>query len=121
MKLGMVSASVVAGVVILGVMDGRAQQITGPTTSGLRGYEVVIKSVKVSGQRPEPAAANCPAGKKVFGGGAKFSRESQSADVPTVYSYPDKSGLGWIAEVKRREGGEAAGSLDVFAICANVP
>jgi hypothetical protein len=115
MKLGMVYASV-ATVVILWAMDGRAQQVFPPPTSGLRGYEVVLKSANVD-KNVLVVSVTCPAGKKVFGGGAKFSPESQSADTPVVYSYPDKLGSGWSGEVKR----QTAGSLDVFATCANVP
>jgi hypothetical protein len=121
MKLGMVSASVVVAVVILWAMDGRAQQVSSSATGGLRGYEVVSNRVKVTEQQPGPVTIPCHANKMVFGGGAKFSPENQSADTPVVYSYPDKSGSGWIAEVKRREGGGTAGSVEVFAICANVP
>jgi hypothetical protein len=110
MKFAMFSLSISAAVLIFWAKEGRAQQVFPPSTGGMTGYQIVANSVKVAEQRTSQIIATCPAGKKVLGGGAKFSPENQSGDSPAVYTYPGKSDSAWVAELRRRDGG-IAGSL----------
>ncbi|WNZ13281.1 hypothetical protein [Streptomyces sp. 11x1] len=56
---------------------------------------------------------NCPAGKKVVGGGA----EARGNGAVLIGSFPTNDGRGWIA-VGRQNGSSTVG-ITVYAICAN--
>jgi hypothetical protein len=72
---------------------------------------------------PYSAAANCPPGKKVFGGGESAQIR---ANWPLIESRPNSTGTGWIVEYDlpglsyNNLYGFLPISLKAWAICANV-
>jgi hypothetical protein len=102
--------------------DGSAWKPTAATSagSGISGWEEVV-AIATSGLTAEfqVVTANCPAGKKVLGGGY----ESESATLIIRMSLPKADGTGWYLQIWEPQGSAAAGAGSLFAVvalCANV-
>lgn len=83
---------------------------------GISGYQVVQGANPVTGTLFHSNTIDCPAGKKVLGGGG-FVNGVNGAGPHLVASTPKADGSGWIVTSTK-----SAGSLAVvgYAICANV-
>lgn len=78
------------------------------------GYEIVtLPNANVPNFQRR--VAECPAGKKVIGGGA----EAQGSDAVLVGSFPTSDGTGWVG-IGRQANASTVG-ISVFAVCASVP
>jgi hypothetical protein len=85
----------------------------GADGTGVTGYEVVsVTSNPISSGLSPTTSANCPAGKRPLGGGAKNSAQFNFAFVE---SYP--TATGW--NVRASFGGPGPATFTVFVICAN--
>jgi collagen triple helix repeat protein len=94
----------------------------GPAGS-VTGYEVVQDEAgDESTPLPSVAFVNCPAGKKVLGGGAFVADENSGAtsDAALTSSRPSSDNAGWAATTARlRTDVIVFGSITVWAICAD--
>jgi hypothetical protein len=91
---------------------------------GLSGWERVIVSAVIP-PTADPAflqrlvlSAECPAGKRVLGGGFTISDLGHKHDVETYQSYPSSDRV-WTAAFENP--GSQARQVSTFAVCATVP
>jgi hypothetical protein len=92
---------------------------TGPQgPPGLSGREQVSAESVLTSGAPKTVTANCPAGKKVIGGGTEVSGAGR-ARVTVTESHP-VGDAGWEAEAFEAVATPATWKLVVHAICANV-
>jgi hypothetical protein len=86
---------------------------------GVSAYEVVRQQTPPVTAAVQSALAGCPAGKVVLGGGAVPASDDPAAEFQVEMSGPQDGNGGWQARV-RRGGSEAAWTLRVQAICADL-
>ncbi len=85
------------------------------TTSTVLGHEIVLgPNVDVSAGSLAPAAAQCPAGKQVLGGGYTLS----GAGLRVEESAPGGGGQRWVLLLRNESGSSRSGLA--WAICAAV-
>ncbi|MGW8687504.1 hypothetical protein ACWGNN_42055 [Streptomyces sp. NPDC055817] len=96
-----------------------AEQVsTPPGQQGFTGYEVVSKSYDLPpSSLGVPVEADCPAGKKVTGGGIRWN--GSSTDIGEQDNGPTADSTGWVAKVFNL-GTNTGFTATVYAICANV-
>ena len=83
----------------------------GDPGGGVSGYQVVTNTGPLPPDGYAHVMANCPAGKKVLGGG-----HSTGVFLTTTQSFPT-NGTGW--DVHAHNTSSTASSLTVWAVCAN--
>ncbi len=93
-----------------------AQGSQGPQgeAGGLKGVEYVINGIDLAGGAATGLAADCPAGKKVLGGGVSSAVPTNLAIRETA---PQNDGVGWWVEVKNTGGSQMG--VFAWAVCAN--
>jgi len=84
---------------------------------GISGWERVSEIHPVASSGLSGAAVNCPAGKKVFGGGVDSALTFSSGRPVMMESYPS-SDTAW--SVLMHNGSGVAFNMTLWAICANV-
>jgi hypothetical protein len=85
---------------------------------GVRGYEIVTGRSDVNDQIFNSVAMDCPAGKRVVGGGGGTAGGIIPGDGPyVVVSQPFDGGGGWLIQTARATSGDSV--LLGYAICAN--
>ncbi|GGO82496.1 hypothetical protein [Wenjunlia tyrosinilytica] len=82
---------------------------------GIAGYEIVTQEGTVPANGTTTVTANCPAGKRVLGGGYSFPLTPVNATVVT--DAPDADGDSWRVTVVNTT---PALAINVYAICATV-
>jgi hypothetical protein len=94
------------------------QASTPPGQQGFTGYEVVSKSYDLQpSSLGVPVEADCPAGKKVTGGGIRWN--GSSSDIGEHDNGPTEDSTGWVAKIFNF-GTNRGFVATVYAICANV-
>lgn len=89
--------------------------------AGLAAIEVVTGKSANDSSASKVAAAVCPAGKHVLGGGAIATDAIGLADgVSVIGGGPANGGKGWLAYAKELDPNPQAWELSVYAICATV-
>lgn len=83
----------------------------------ITGHEIVQTASAADSSSPKGATVNCPAGKKVVGGGARVTG-SGAAEVGVVESYPN-SPTQYAALAREQDVTGSPWTLTVLAVCAN--
>jgi hypothetical protein len=107
-----VLAVMVGGIAYVVAGGGGDRRLGTLSTSAISGYEVNFKAYNVNGLSKGTAAARCSAGKKVLGGGVRYS------DMNVLESSPAGDVGGW--EVTTYNGGVFQATARVYAVCAHV-
>jgi hypothetical protein len=89
-----------------------------PGTPGLSEYQVVTGTHAVVNASTNVHQTNCPAGKKVVGGGVTPSAISVTQGPLVYVSQPLANGTGWIGGTLRLASG--SWTITVWAVCAKV-
>lgn len=84
-------------------------------TPGFSGYVIITGETAFNQNSPYTVVADCPAGKKVLGGGGSQGTFGWFLDD----SRPKSDGTGWVAQYAGGAAGTGVG--EAWAICANVP
>jgi hypothetical protein len=98
----------------------------GPQGSpGISGYELVEAVSANDSSSPKQVFADCPAGKRAIGGGARAFHEGLKGEFPLkeltiAASNPTVDGSAWQAVALEAVPAEDAWTLRSYAICANV-
>ncbi|MDQ3644092.1 MAG: hypothetical protein M3356_01080, partial [Actinomycetota bacterium] len=91
---------------------------TGPAgTPGISGLEVVTATSASSSTSPKSVAANCPAGKKVIGGGGRTI--PFDTDLAIQESRRSASDM-WAVTATETDATSASWAVEAQAICATV-
>ncbi|MFF7748367.1 hypothetical protein ACFZCP_03750 [Streptomyces sp. NPDC007971] len=106
----------VSGTQNINCSQSAGQTSTPPGQQGLTGYEVVPKNFDVLPQSlGVPFEADCPAGKKVTGGGIRWT--GHSTDIGEHDNGPTNDSTGWVVNVFNTGNNTFSGT--VYAICVN--
>jgi hypothetical protein len=91
---------------------------TGPP--GISGYELVHNASASDSTNQKSALVNCPAGKRVVGGGTDVSPFSEPTAVKQNFPFEGPPAYGWFGTAYETTPTAANWSVFVYAICANV-
>jgi hypothetical protein len=89
-------------------------------SSGITGYEQVFRSVAIPSGAFRTGTLECPAGKRVLGGGAVLNSTFLTLQETHAFDFDVASvhHSGWLVDVQNGLGGDR--TFSVFTICANV-
>lgn len=105
-----VFAAIVGGVIWVLADGGGERRLGALTGSSIAGYEITFKSFSVNGLSQGGGVSRCSDGRKVLGGGVRYS------SMNILSSSPAGDGGGW--EVTTYNGGVFSSSARVYAVCA---
>jgi hypothetical protein len=87
-----------------------------PTPTGVQGLEVLNVATALDSSSPKSAVVNCPAGKKVIGGGARATGGG-AVEVAVSEAYPT-SATQWTTLAREVNATGASWTLTAYAFCA---
>jgi hypothetical protein len=87
---------------------------TGPT--GVAGLEILNAATALDSSSPKSAVVNCPAGKKILGGGARATGGG-AVEVAVSEAYP-ASATQWATVAREVDATGASWTLTAYALCA---
>jgi hypothetical protein len=83
---------------------------------GLNGLEIVTGVSATDSSSPKSVTLNCPAGKRVIGGGARATG-SGAGEVGVTEAYPS-SATQWVALAREHDAVGSSWTLTAYAFCA---
>jgi hypothetical protein len=87
-----------------------------PTPTGVQGLEILNVATALDSSSPKSAVVNCPAGKKVIGGGARATGGG-AVEVAVSEAYPT-SATQWTTLAREVNATGASWTLTAYAFCA---
>jgi hypothetical protein len=87
-----------------------------PAPAGVAGLEVVTVATVLDSSSPKSAVVNCPAGKKVIGGGARATGGG-AVEVAVSEAYPSST-TQWTTLAREVNATGASWTLTAYAFCA---
>jgi hypothetical protein len=87
-----------------------------PTPTGVQGLEILNVATALDSSSPKSAVVNCPAGKKVIGGGARATGGG-AVEVAVSEAYPT-SPTQWTTLAREVNATGASWTLTAYAFCA---
>ncbi|HYZ19333.1 MAG TPA: hypothetical protein VE615_07295 [Gaiellaceae bacterium] len=84
--------------------------------AGVAGLEVLTVATVLDSSSPKSAVVNCPAGKKVIGGGARATGGG-AVDVAVSEAYPSSTAQ-WTTLARETDATTASWTLTAYAFCA---
>jgi hypothetical protein len=87
-----------------------------PTPTGVQGLEILNVATALDSSSPKSAVVNCPAGKKVIGGGARATGGG-AVEVAVSEAYPT-SATQWTTLAREVNPTGASWTLTAYAFCA---
>jgi hypothetical protein len=87
-----------------------------PTPTGVQGLEIFNVATALDSSSPKSAVVNCPAGKKVIGGGARATGGG-AVEVAVSEAYPT-SATQWTTLAREVNATGASWTLTAYAFCA---
>lgn len=87
-----------------------------PTPTGVQGLEILNVATALDSSSPKSAVVNCPAGKRVIGGGARATGGG-AVEVAVSEAYPT-SAAQWTTLAREVNATGASWTLTAYAFCA---
>lgn len=87
-----------------------------PSTTGLTGLEAVTAATAADSSSPKSVTLNCPAGKRVLGGGARVTGAG-ATEVAVTEAYPSAP-TQWITLARELNSTGGSWTLTAYAFCA---